>query len=315
VDVLLGWFEDDLKIWVNSGSLVTRELRPEFLDLAIALHTSIVCSRRIYKVWRSDPTEWSCSYRGLRPWQMKDVDTWRLPVKSGKEPIFVCNLSLGLQTQRNVENRSEALTLVKPTVVVCEVEEAFNEGDWSRKSRPFSTSLGIGQDSYALPPKRQGVLGNLFHGQSRVTPEIPGRSGERERRSNSQHRTGHSSRPRSSRKGQFRSKTAEDGREYGSNRSQSHLSLGDSHQKQSITSHTTSTAGSEILSNSQSGNSSFEDERFEVGEASQDYTPSVHSGQHMSGKSSNVLPLVQEQTNYIVRVPSPVSLPRSYPQR
>ena len=168
-DVLSSRFENDLKIWVKAGSIGTRKMRPEFLDLAITLHTSIVCSRRIYKIWQPDPTEWSFPHRSPQPWQMKDVNTWRSPVRSDKEPNFVCNLSLGLQTQRNVENQSEALTLVKPTVLVCEVGEEPDERDRSKRSGSSSTSLGTGQDSHAPPPKGQGTMSNFFFGQSRVT--------------------------------------------------------------------------------------------------------------------------------------------------
>lgn len=309
-DALLSRFEDDLKIWVKAGSIGTRKMRPEFLDLAITLHTSIVCSRRIYKIWQPDPTEWSFPHRSLQLWQMRDVDTWRSPVRSDKEPNFVCNLSLGLQTQRNVENRSEALPLVKPTVLVCEVEEASDERDRSKRSRSSSTSLGTGQDSHAAPPpKGQGMLSNIFFGQSRVTSQTPARSSEKERPSNSQHHTGHRSRSRQSGRGGPRSKTVDYGRAL---RSQSYFSHGDSHQTLSGTSQTSSTAGSESPSDSQSGNSSSEDNRFEAGEASQAYTPSKHSGQRTSRRSSKVLPVVQEQTSYTARVPSPVVLRRSY---
>jgi hypothetical protein len=165
-DVLFSLLEDDLKIWVKSGSLGTQKPRPEFFDLAITLHTSIVCSRRIYKVWRTGPTEWAFPHQSPRPWQMKDVDTWRLPIRPQKQPVLVCNLSLGLQTQRNVDSRSEPLTLVKPTVLVCEVEEAYGEHDRSRSPRSSSTSRRAGQDSYAVSPKGQGILSNMFSGQS-----------------------------------------------------------------------------------------------------------------------------------------------------
>jgi hypothetical protein len=310
-DVLSSRFEDDLKFWVKAGSIGTQKTRPEFLDLAITLHTSIVCSRRVYKIWQPDPTEWSFPHRSPQPWHIKDVDTWRSPVRSDKEPNFVCNLSLGLQTQRNVGNRSEALTLVKPTVLVCEVEEASDERDRSKRSRSSSTSQGTGQDSHAPPPKGQGMLSNILFGQPRVTSQTPARSSEK-RPSNSQHHTGHGSRPRQSGRGSPRSKTADYGR---SLRSQSYFSLGDSHQTLSGTSHTSPTSGSESPSDSQSGNSSSEDNRFEAGEASQDCTPSKHSGQRTSRRSSKILPVVQEQTSYTARVPSPVALPRSYSQR
>ena len=313
-DVLANWFEDDLKIWVKSESLGTRNLRPEFLDLAIALHTTIVCSRRVYKVWQPDPTEWSFPRRGLRSWQMKDVDTWRLPVRSDKEPIFVCNLSLGLQTQRNVENRSEALALVKPFVLVCEVEVASNKRDRSKRSRSSSTSLGTGQDSHALPSKGQGILSGIFHGNSAFTTQMPARPSEKGRISDFQHHTSRRSSPRQSRRGGSESKMADDGREYSSPRLQSHFPLGDIHQTLSGTSHTTSTAGSESLSNSQSGHSSSEDKRFEAGEASQACTPSEHSEQRTSRRSSKTLPVVQEQSHYAACVPSPIALSRSYPQ-
>ena len=311
-DLLSSRFEDDLKIWVKAGSIGTRKLRPEFLDLAITLHTSIVCSRRIYKIWQPDPTEWSFPHRSPQTWQMKDVETWRSPVRSDKEPIFVCNLSLGLQTHRKIENRSEALTLVKPTVLVCEVEEASDERDRSKRSRSSSTSLGAGQDSHAPPPRGQGMLSNILFGQSLVTSQTPVRSSEKERRSNSQHHTGHESRPRHSDRGWPRSKTAEDDCPP---RSQSQFPLGDSRQTLSGTSHTSSTAGSESPSDSQDGNSSSEDNRFEAGEATQACTPSKHSGQRTSRRSSKFLPVLQEQTSYTARVPSPVALTRSYSQR
>jgi hypothetical protein len=314
-DVLFSLLEDDLKIWVKSGSLGTQKPRPEFFDLAITLHTSIVCSRRIYKVWRTGPTEWAFPHQSPRPWQMKDVDTWRLPIRPQKQPVLVCNLSLGLQTQRNVDSRSEPLTLVKPTVLVCEVEEAYGEHDRSRSPRSSSTSRRAGQDSYAVSPKGQGILSNMFSGQSRVTSQTPVRSSEKERKSNSHHQESYASRPRQSRRGWSRSKPADDGREYGSSRSQSYFPLGGSHYSPSGTSHTTSTAGSESQSDSEGGESPSDDDGFDAGEASQAPTPNEHCGQRTSRRGSKGLPAVQEQANYTVRLQSPLALARTYPQK
>lgn len=186
---LLRYLAEEVGYWTGSRPIGTQKFKPRFVDLAIDLHTSIICSRRSYQVSWPDLEEDPSS---LRQWQLKDISTWISPGKADKDPIPVIAVVPGLRTQRSVQGRAEPLTLVKSTMVVCDAQKLIDGDESPRKSNPPRRQFLDDEDSKTTFTK---LMDSFIGGRSEATSPASKTKKPHSTTSQTRHGKHHSRRP------------------------------------------------------------------------------------------------------------------------